>query len=290
MLLGGMPAMRLTELRSAGAFLGLLVLLALARPRSLRVSARELPMLAVFGVAGFALVQWLYFVAILRLPVAIALLLEYTAPLLVALWVRFVGHERMRRRLWVGLALALAGLSLVAEVWGGVQLDTLGVVAALGAAVSLAVYFLVGEHSVSSRDPLSLTCYAFGFSTLLWTVVQPWWTFPWSVLGEDVSMQGNLAGVQVPMWVLAIWLVLLGTIVPFSLIIGSLQHLRATQAGIVGMTEPVVATLVAFAWLGEALGPAQLLGGAVVLCNAEIRSAATSRPRDGSRRRWAPPD
>lgn len=276
MLLGGMPAQRLTELRSAGAFVGLLGLLALTRPGTLKVTARELPMLALFGVAGFALVQWLYFVAIVRLPVAIALLLEYTAPLLVALWVRFVGRERMRRRLWVGLALALLGLSLVAEVWGGAQLDGLGVLAALGAAVSLAVYFVVGEHSVSSRDPLSLTCYAFGFSTLLWTLVQPWWTFPWSVLGTDVSMLGNLADVHVPMWALSIWLVALGTIVPFSLIIGSLRHLRATQAGIVGMTEPVVATLVAFVWLAESLGPAQLLGGAVVLFGVVL--AETARP------------
>ena len=78
--------------------------------------------------------QWLYFVAIERLPIGIGLLLEFTAPVLVALWARLVWHEPVRRRVWAALALALAGLCLVAEVWEDVRLDAIGVVAGLVAA------------------------------------------------------------------------------------------------------------------------------------------------------------
>jgi len=286
-LLAGMPAQRLTELRSAGACLGLLGYLAWRRPELLRVSRRELPVLAAYGVLGFAFVQWWYFVAIARLPVGIALLLEYTAPLLVALWARFGAHEQVRRRVWAALALALAGLALVAQVWSGSTLDGLGVAAALGAAVSLAFYFVLGEHVVSTRDPLSLTCYAFGFATLFWSLLQPWWTFPASLLGEQVTLLGNLASTTLPLWALAVWMVVLGTIVPFSLIIGSLQHLRATQVGVVGMTEPVLATLVAFGWLAESLSPVQVAGGVLVLVGVVLAetsrapSAPARNPEDG---------
>ena len=77
-------------------------------------------------LTGIAMVQWLYFVAIQRMPVGIALLFEYTAPLMVALWVRFVQRQPVRSRLWLGLACALVGLALVAEFWRGMVLDPLG--------------------------------------------------------------------------------------------------------------------------------------------------------------------
>jgi hypothetical protein len=70
------------------------------RPRSLRVGRRELGFLVLAGIVGIGLVQWFYFVAIARLPVGIALLLEYLAPVLVALWVRFVRGEQVRSRVW----------------------------------------------------------------------------------------------------------------------------------------------------------------------------------------------
>ena len=139
-LRAGFDAPQLTLLRASGAFLGLLLLSLVMRPgaRRLRVRRHELPLLLVYGVAGFYLVPMLYFVAISRMPVGIALLFEYTAPLLVALWARFGQRTQVRPRLWAGLALSLAGLACVAEVWGELRLDRLGVAAGLGAAVLLA--------------------------------------------------------------------------------------------------------------------------------------------------------
>src|SRR5215208_5791876 len=83
---GGVPAQRLTEVRTTGAFALLFVVLALTRPGSLRVRRTELPVLLIFGVLGLAFVQWFYFEAISRLDIGVALLIQYIAPVLVALW------------------------------------------------------------------------------------------------------------------------------------------------------------------------------------------------------------
>jgi drug/metabolite transporter (DMT)-like permease len=271
----GISSLRLSELRATGGAAGLALGLALLSPARLRLTRGELPLLVFYGVCGFALVQWLYFVAIHRLPIGIGLLLEFTAPVLVALWARFAWREPVRRRVWLALALSLAGLVLVAEIWSGFSLDGLGVAAGLVDAVALAVYFVVGERGVGRRDPLSLVFYALLFAALFWAVTQPWWSFPFSELAGSTSLHGHLAGTALPRWLLYVWLVALGSIVPFALSIGALRHLPATTVGIVATFEPVAASLVAWVWLGEALDAAQLVGGAAVL--AGIVLAETSR-------------
>ena len=250
------------------------MLLVVARHR-IPLSRREIPLLAAYGIAGVALTQCFYFVAIARMPVSIALLLEYTAPLMVALWARFVFRQPVRNRVWAALGLSLVGLALVAEVWQGSTLDGIGVAAALVAAVALAAYYLLGEHSASSRDPLSTTFWAFVFASLFWAVVQPWWNFPVDETRGSTSLLGNLDDVSLPLWTLMLCMVVLGTIVPFVLVLSGLHHLPATRVGMVGMLEPVLAGVVAWAWLSEALSPVQLVGGAVVLIGIVL--AQTSR-------------
>jgi drug/metabolite transporter (DMT)-like permease len=271
----GLSPERLTQVRSTGACAGLGIALLLLAPRSLRVGVRELPFLALFGVAAVAFVQWSYFVAIERLPVAIALLIQYLAPLLVALWARYGLREPVRRRIWGALVLALAGLALVVRVWDGVTLDGLGVGAALLAAVGLALYVLLGERVVGRRDPLSFSFYGFVFAALFWALVEPVWGFPGGIADDHASLLGNLDSVDAPLWLLLAWLVVLGTIVPFSLFVSALHHIPATRAAIVAMLEPVIATVVAFTWLGEELAPVQLAGGAIVV--AGILLAQTAR-------------
>ena len=90
----GVTSLRLTQIRCAGALVGLGLIVLLARPQSLRTTRRELAFLVVFGVCGVALVQLFYFAAIARLEIGVSLLIQYTAPLLVALWARFVFKER----------------------------------------------------------------------------------------------------------------------------------------------------------------------------------------------------
>src|SRR5215210_730604 len=150
---GGVPRPRLAEVRTSGAFVVVALVLALTRPRSLRLRRSELPLLLAFGVVGLALVQWLYLEAIHRLDIGVALFVQYLAPVLVALWARFVFREPVRRRIWAAIALAIAGVGLLFELWHGLALDRVGVAAALGAAVTFAVYILSAERAVTRRDP-----------------------------------------------------------------------------------------------------------------------------------------
>jgi drug/metabolite transporter (DMT)-like permease len=272
-------ALRWTELRSTGAFLGLALVLAIVARDRLRVGREELPSLAFYGICGFAFVQWFYFVAIERLPISIGNLLQFTAPVLVALWARFAWHEPVRRRVWASLGLVLVGLALVSQLWDGFTLDTVGTVAALLAAVTLAIFYLAGERLVARREPLSLVCLAMGFATLFWAIVQPWWSFPFDALTVDADLPGS-ASATVPVWALALVTITVGTIVPFSLSVAALRRLPATTVGIVATVEPVFAAVVAWAWLDETLVAAQVLGGLVVLLGIVLaETARRSRPR-----------
>ena len=229
----GLSSLELAQIRNTCAAILFLAFLLVVAPSRLKVGRRELLFLVAFGLIGIALVQWLYFVAIENLPVGVALLIEFTAPLFVALFARFVYGEHVRRRIWFSVALCLTGLALVVELWSGVAFSTVGVTAAFGGALALTAYLLMAERERQHRDAASLSFYGFLFAALLWAVIQPLWDFPWSVLGESVSLQGNLSEYSAPVWLLVTFIVVIGTMVTFSLLTGSLRHISATRASIV---------------------------------------------------------
>ncbi|HET9438477.1 MAG TPA: EamA family transporter [Gaiellaceae bacterium] len=270
----GLSSLELTQIRNTSAAILFLAFLVVVAPARLRVGGRELAFLVAFGLVGIALVQWLYFVAIENLPVGIALLIEFTAPLFVALFARFVYREHVRRRIWVAVALCLTGLALVVELWSGVELSTVGITAAFGGALALTAYLLMAERERRHRDAASLSFYGFLFAALLWAVVQPLWDFPWGVLDDRVSLQGNLSEHSAPVWLLVGFVVIVGTMITFSLLTGSLRHISATRASIVATLEPVVATVVAWAWLGETFGATQVVGGLVVIAGILVAQSA----------------
>jgi drug/metabolite transporter (DMT)-like permease len=271
----GISAQQLTEVRCGGALVGLTLIALVMRPRSLRLRRNELPLLVALGVGGLALVQWSYFFAIHRVEIGIALVIQFVGPILVALWARFVYGEHVRSRIWLALALALTGLVLIVGLWKAHRPNGAGLAAAALGAVTYAAYILLAERGVRGRDPISLSAWGFLFATLFWSVLAPWWNFPAYRAGHSVSLLGHLASSQLPVWALMLWMVVLGTIVPFALVASALRHISATRAGITGMLEPVLAIVVAWAWLGETLNPLQASGATVTL--AGIAIAQTSR-------------
>jgi len=273
-LSSGLSSLRLTEVRSTGAALILVAALLATRPQSLRITRKELPFLLLFGVIGLAFVQLFYFVAIHRLEIGVALLIQYVAPVLIALYARLILKEPVRRRVWAALILALGGLSLVVDLWSGVALDGPGVLAALASAVTFALYILLAESAVTRRDPVSLLALGFTFAAVFWAVVQPWWSFPTEYLDDRIHMDGAIFSSTLPVWALLLGVVLVGTIVPFLLLVGALRHINATRAGVTAMFEPVAGALVAWAWLGESLTTAQLIGGAIVLTGILLAQTA----------------
>jgi drug/metabolite transporter (DMT)-like permease len=274
-LAADVSSLRLSQVRTGGAFVGLLAILLVTAPSRMRLRPGELPYLALFGIAGLALVQWFFFLAIHRLAIGIALLIQYLAPLGIGLWARFALHEPVRRRIWYALALALVGLSLIVDVRHGGRLSAAGIVFALGAAFTYALYILLAERALGKRDAVSLLAWGFGLGSIFWAIVAPWWSFPADRVGADVSLLGHLDHLHMPVWSLMSWMVVAGTIVPFFLLVSALRHLPATRVAIIAMLEPVVATALAWVWLGEALGTVQVVGAGIVL--ASIVLAQTAR-------------
>jgi drug/metabolite transporter (DMT)-like permease len=270
----GLTPESFTTLRITGATVVFVAYAACFR-RSALASPRGSALLLVvaLGLVGVLGLQLTYNVAIDRLPLGIALLIEYLAPVLVVLWVRFVRHEPVRPRMWAAVTLAVVGLAVVSRVWNGLAFDGLGVVMALLAAVCFATYFLLGEHNVGVDDPLRVILWAFVAATVAMNLVRPIWTTP--DLPATTDGLGRLDGVSVDPWLVIAVVVVLGTVVPFFLGMLALRHLPATIVTVVAMLEPVIAVVLGWAWFRESLTAVQVVGAVAVL--AGIVLAQTSR-------------
>ncbi|MEW2354355.1 DMT family transporter [Spirillospora sp. NPDC029432] len=267
----GLTPLQAVWLRIAGAALVLVPLVLLLRgPAAGRALRPHLPRLAVYGVTGVAGCQAFYFVAASRLPVGIAILLEFTGPVMVLAWLRLARRARVHRTAVVGVAVAVAGLAMVVQVWAGLALDALGLAAGLGAAACQAAYFLIIDRLAGQVDPLAMTAVGSVVAAAALTFVAVPWTLPWHVLAEQVAVGDRAA----PGWLLAAWIVLVSTVLAYLAGVAGVQRLSAQVAGAVCYTEAVAATLIAWAALGERLAPVQIAGGAVVLAGAFIAQRA----------------
>ncbi|QMW66149.1 EamA family transporter [Mumia sp. ZJ1417] len=271
------PAL-LTSLRTTGSALLFLAFAALTDRSALRLPrGRELAMLLLLGIVGVAGVQWTYNIAIDRIPVGMALLLEYLAPVLVVLWARFVQKQQVRRTMWVAVAMTLLGLALVAQISEGLAFDGLGMLAGLGAAVCFAVYFLVGEQGVRDADPIRVVLWAFTFAALAMNVISPVWTV--EGLGAPANLLGALDAYEVPLWLVLGWVIVLGTLAPFFMELSALQYLPATVVTVVATLEPVGASALGWAWFGESLDGVQIVGGLLVVAGIAVAQLSrTSSP------------
>ncbi|HET7387483.1 MAG TPA: EamA family transporter [Nocardioidaceae bacterium] len=276
-LRAGVDPLLLTTVRVTGTFVVLLVVAGLFRPSALRPPGGRLGLaLLVHGVIGVAALQWTYFVAIDRLPVGMALLLEYQAPILVALWARFVQKERVRRRMWLGLALAWGGLVAATGIWHGLRFDGWGVLAGIGAALCFCVYFLVGEHGVGRLDPLRVVLWSFAVATVALNLVDPVWSLSGGLLDDSADLRGRLAG-HLPVWLVLAWVVVLGTVVPFAVELAALRHLSATTVTMVAMLEPIGVNVLGWVWFRESLGLVAFLGGVAVVAGILLAQSARRR-------------
>jgi drug/metabolite transporter (DMT)-like permease len=114
------------------------------------------------------------------------------------------------------------------------------------------------------RDPVSLLCLEFAVAAIFWAIAQPWWSFPAEIVDDQVHVDGALLSTTTPVWLL-VTMIVVGTIIPFLLLVGALRHISATRVALTAMFEPVAGAVVAYGWLGEELSSLQITGGAVVL-------------------------
>jgi drug/metabolite transporter (DMT)-like permease len=267
-----MTAVELSAIRVTGAFLVLLpIALIKARPY-LKLTKKEIPKFIGFGVLGLTMTQFLYFAALERIEVGVALVIEYLSPIIVALYLRFWRKQFISSRVWLSIVLALFGLSLITELWSGFDVDILGFTFAFGAAIAVSIYFLGGEVLVKQKGSIALTTLAMGAGAGFWLIFAPFWLWSWDLFGDNVQI--NELGIQLPLFGLLLWVILMGAVAPFWIVFAALKYIDAKKAAILGLLEPVIASIAAFFLLGEILTPIQLIGGAIVLTGVVIAETA----------------
>ena len=275
-LLDEISAWRLTQIRTGGAFVILFTFYIIFKRHELKPSKAELPWLILFGIVGVALVQALYFVAIERMYIGIALLIEFTAPIWILLFLRFVLKKHVPKGLWYAIALAFTGLLMITQVWSGLSVDQIGLLAAIFDALALAGYFLIGDLLGKTKSSGAIATWGFGVATVILLFALPVWNFPTAALSNEMNLLGRFENYQLPGWALVLWIVVMGTIAPYLLVISGLKILSASTASIFGMIEPVLAGIFAWWWLSERLTAIQLVGCMVVIVGISIADRARS--------------
>ncbi len=255
----GVDPVILAVVRADLATLTLFAILALLWPGRLRIERRDFWAAAAVGVVGLAVNNFFYFQSLHLTSVATALLLQYQAPILVALYTVLIQRQRLRGRVVLAMALALLGCALVVRAYDLEVLrpNLLGVAAGLGTAVAFAFYILASRVALRRLDAWTLLAYAYLSASLSWSLLVP----PWQILAQ---------GFDPGMWGTFVVVATVGTVVPFGLFISSLRFIPPTQASIVSMLEPVVAAVAAYLILGETLIPLQILGGGLVLVGVVV--------------------
>ena len=269
-----MDAFRLTQIRSTGAALILLTFAIIKGKDQLRARRDELKDLIIFGVVGVAAVTSFYFFAIKYLFVSVALIIEFTASIWIALYLKFVKKKHISPIMWVGIACAFSGLILVSQIWSSSSLSPIGVLAALADAIALSYYFLTADRLTQTRSSLSLMTWGIGVAAIFWTIILPWWNFPFEYLTKSFSLSGNLSDYSAPGWVLILWIIIVGTVIPYLLTVTGIRELSAGTSSVIGMIEPIFAGVIAWILLNEALSGIQLIGCVVVLVGIYLADKA----------------
>jgi drug/metabolite transporter (DMT)-like permease len=265
----GLSPYRLAELRIVVSWLVIVAVLAAWRPELLRVRRADLPQMLVVGVPGLAVVQASYFVAIDHLQVGAALTIQYLAPTLILLWLRFVHGRRLRPALWAAAGASVVGCFFVVRAYDAGSLSGLGLAGAAISAVSFAIYLTASEKVGHRYAAPTTLAYGFGFATVVWLILTPLWSFP----VHQITGTRHLA--------LAAGVAIAGTLIPFVLMLAAVRHIPASRAGVVATLEPVLAAVIAWPALGESLAAIQIAGGLLVVA-AVIRIQQVGPSRDAA--------
>jgi len=272
-----MDAFRLTQIRSTGAAIILIAFAMMKGKSQLYARKDELKDLIIFGTVGVAAVTSFYFFAIKYLYVSVALVIEFTASIWIVLYLRFIKKKQVSPIMWWGIACAFSGLFLLSQIWTGTTLHPLGVAVAFADAFALAVYFLLADRLSQKRTSLSLMSWGIGVAAVFWALVLPWWNFPFEYLTNTYSLEGNLSNYSAPGWVLILWIIIVGTVIPYLLTVTGIRELSASTGSVIGMIEPLFAGAIAWWLLNEAFNTTQLIGCAVLLLGIYLADKARQK-------------
>lgn len=265
---GDVGPLHLTAIRSTLAALFFFVGLLVWDQRQLRLPLKQIPQVALVGVAGLAMANFTYYYTISLTNVATAILLQYMAPILVAIAAVFFLGERLTWMTLVALTSAVGGCLFMVKAYDPslLRLNLPGLISGLLSACAFAAYTLLTKRAVAQIPSWTLLVYAYAFATLFWWMVTP----PWLLLSHGYSLR---------VWGFFLLIASAGTVLPFALFTFGLTYLPATQVSILSTMEPVVAAGAGLFFLGEVLEWPQLFGGALVVAGVVLVQQRSATPR-----------
>lgn len=251
---GGVKALDLVQIRITLASCMLFLFLGIFSRGSLRIRAKDLGYFLLLGGVFMALVQGTYFYTISKIQVAAAILIQYLAPIFVAVFSMLFWKERPTFFKIAALVLAFGGCYLVV---GGYNLELLrmnrlGIMGGVASAICFAAYSLLGERGMHRYKPWTVLFYALIFAVPTWHILHP----PFMYLRLDFSPS---------QWFWMTYIAVVGTILPFGLFFVGINYIRSTRASITATLEPISAGFFAFFALGETMEILQIVGGAMVI-------------------------
>ena len=262
----GITAFQLIQMRTTLAFGGLLVWMCLKGPALLKISPKSLPYFICLGAFGIGAAQFFYLLAISKINVAAAILLHYTGPVFVALYVVLVQRQKLGINSAVAIIGTLFGCFLVVGAYNLqiVALNRAGIVAGIAAAIAFAVYSLLSDHGMRQYTPWTVLLYGLLFAALMWNSLHP-------------PLEAFLHQYSPLQWGLILFIGICGTIVPFGLYFEGIKRIKPTHASITATLEPISAGVFAALFLGEVMMTLQIIGGLTVIFSIILLQLNTTK-------------
>lgn len=257
----------LVEIRLTLSFSFLFLYLAVTNRALLKITKADIPYLLVFGSCGVALVQFTYLFTISQTNVATAVFLQYLAPVLIALYSMLFLKENPGLFKVLAVILAVVGGFLIVKGHGGsgLAVNPAGLAGGLASAVAFSFYTIYGKKGLARFNPWTLLVYGFGAGALAWSLYIP----PWQAA----------SGHSLSTWLFFVYIAVFATILPFGFFFKGLSCLHPVKAGIISTLEPVIAAVVAWLVLHEALLPLQIAGGLLVCAAVILVQSAPERDK-----------
>ena len=273
--------------RLAGGALVLALAATIIKPDWLREARAHARTVVAYGLVPVAGAQLCFYNAVARLPIGVALLLEYTAPILVVGWVWATRKQAPSRLTLAGVALAIAGVTLVLDVFSPAthqaSIDPVGVIWGLAAAICAACYFVMSDTVTADGSGLNSITLAAGSLVVAAVAV--------ALLGVSGVMplqftanDAVIGGVTLPWLVPVVLMGVVATAIAYTLGISGVARLRPSFASLVGLAEVLFAVLTAWVLLGEGVSAVQAVGGIVVLLGLALARPARRANDDESTR------
>ena len=263
----GLSTIMLMETRSAITSLILLPSLLLLGRKHLKIDRNHWISFLLLAIPGLALVNASYYYAVKVLTVALAVFLQFTAPVLVFLYGWATGKEKVSQDKILALVLSLGGTYFMVQLHGGGAgaVSLLGVASAVVSTLSFAFYVILSHELGKKYSPWTILCYGYSIAALFWCAVQNPFETVRILTAKDL-------------WKGAILFSLLSTLIPFILFLNGLRRVTPTGATIASTTETIFASLFAYLVLQERLTTGQMIGACLIVSAIIILTVKKSTP------------